>query len=394
MTYNHGDLWPIVYDALRSKYEIIAWIDVLREDVDILPKKLYQRLLPWADGTLTPNQRIIVYHRDTEYYFESGSSGFFIQNLYRISNYLNIPSEFIIFLHAQPGKEKESNKLAQMFNIPPMQTIYCPYQWCPPPAAVRPFDINIQHIQKSFICLNGLFRSHRAYVLSVLKESDIFESGMISLRDNMPIKSWAPETGFIPTIDIVYPDVELPEKLHLCCLNNPTRVNDLIIFTQAQRNIMIKWIDSLTPHCSPLITGGPNQEDSRYQADFLQLALWNVINETVGEYPYPYISEKTWKAILTKRPFILLGGNNSLQQLKDLGFKTFDQWIDESYDQETNFTDRCDLALAQLKQFCNHSGIQLQEIATQMQEVLEYNFNHYITGFGGQMVENFIKNRL
>jgi hypothetical protein len=386
MTYKHSDLWPIVYDALQSKFDIVAWIDVLKEDVDILPKKLYQRLLPWADGKLDYNQRIIIYHRDVEYYFESGSSGFFIQNLYRIFNYLNVPSEFIIILHSNYDIGAESKKLAKQFNVPAMQTIYCPYQWCPLPQDVKPVDLNVNSIQKPFACLNGVPRIHRMYTLAMMKELDILDSGMTSL--------WIEPNNQATSNELVKPDIKLPNDLHLCMLDNPTRINETLVYNKIQQNVIITWFGTLDCHCSPLIVGGPNQEDSRYQPGFLQSALWNVITETVGEYPYAFFTEKTWKAILTKRPFILLGGKGSLHQLKCLGFKTFDTWIDESYDEEIYFTDRADRALAELKQFCNYSQNQLQDVVQEMQEILDYNFNHYIHSFGGTMVDNFIKTRL
>ena len=45
-----------------------------------------------------------------------------------------------------------------------------------------------------------------------------------------------------------------------------------------------------------------------------------------------FISEKTWKPIMVGHPFIMVGNKNNLKFLKDLGYKTFDKWIDESYD--------------------------------------------------------------
>ena len=46
-----------------------------------------------------------------------------------------------------------------------------------------------------------------------------------------------------------------------------------------------------------------------------------------------FISEKTFKAIANKQPFIILGNRHSLKELKELGYKTFNTIIDESYDE-------------------------------------------------------------
>ena len=64
--------------------------------------------------------------------------------------------------------------------------------------------------------------------------------------------------------------------------------------------------------------------------------IWNqfhieVITET-DEYQNQWFTDKTAKCLLTGKPFVLLSGQYSLQNLKQLGFVTFDKWIDESYD--------------------------------------------------------------
>lgn len=45
-----------------------------------------------------------------------------------------------------------------------------------------------------------------------------------------------------------------------------------------------------------------------------------------------FISEKTFKAIACQHPFIIVGNRYSLRKLRELGYKTFDGFIDESYD--------------------------------------------------------------
>ena len=56
------------------------------------------------------------------------------------------------------------------------------------------------------------------------------------------------------------------------------------------------------------------------------------INQDINSDPLEFVSEKTWKAIFHRKPFIIVSIPYSLKYLKDLGFKTFDFLIDESYD--------------------------------------------------------------
>lgn len=383
MTYKHGTLWPVISEAIYKKYEIVEWINVLAEGVDLQPALLYQRLLPWKNKPFTSNQRIIIYHNDTEYYYEPGSSGFFLQNLYKIFAYLNIASEYVIIIHYSFDIKKESAALARRYNVPAMTTLFCPYQWCPPPKEVLPFDLNQHKIKKTFMCLNGSPRSHRIFTLALMKKMKILDFGATSLWNTSTSNSQSKLTS-----------INIPNTLNLCCTQSTNRINDLLILNKSQQQVMTKYYESIKPHQDLLLQGKPNDNHSRYQSDFLQSTLWHVVTETVGDYPYSYISEKTWKVILTKRPFIILGGPGSLQHLKRLGFKTFDNWINESYENCKTFAHRCSSALNQLKSFCSLEPKQLQNIAENMQSILDYNFNHYIHVFGNTMVDEFIEKQL
>jgi hypothetical protein len=49
-----------------------------------------------------------------------------------------------------------------------------------------------------------------------------------------------------------------------------------------------------------------------------------------------YPTEKTWRPLMCQTPFLMLGPKNFLSNLQKLGFKTFGQWWDESYDQDAD----------------------------------------------------------
>jgi len=49
-----------------------------------------------------------------------------------------------------------------------------------------------------------------------------------------------------------------------------------------------------------------------------------------------FLSEKVFKPITSHHPFIVMGNKHSLKELKKLGYKTFSNWIDESYDELDN----------------------------------------------------------
>lgn len=65
-----------------------------------------------------------------------------------------------------------------------------------------------------------------------------------------------------------------------------------------------------------------------------------IINETRFAYPFANFSEKTLVAINCKIPFILVAPPYTLMYLRELGFKTFNDFWDESYDNETDHQTR------------------------------------------------------
>jgi hypothetical protein len=67
-----------------------------------------------------------------------------------------------------------------------------------------------------------------------------------------------------------------------------------------------------------------------------------------------FLTEKTFKPIKFGQPFVVVGAPGSLQALRDLGYRTFDHAINNSYDLELDNTQRwikIKSAVAQIKQY-------------------------------------------
>jgi len=104
-----------------------------------------------------------------------------------------------------------------------------------------------------------------------------------------------------------------------------------------------------------------------------QLSRVNVALETtVYHTQHPYLTEKTYKILAQHRPFVILGDTNILYKLKQQGFKTFEQFCDESYDQEPDFNIRCQkviTAMHQLVDACIHYPDKIDQICSHNQAV-------------------------
>ena len=140
-----------------------------------------------------------------------------------------------------------------------------------------------------------------------------------------------------------------------------------------------KYIEKIKETLPSRIYGKSNNEQGvEYVTRFhpeVALDSWvQVVSETYfyNDYKTLFVSEKTFKVIASSQPFIILGSRGSLRELKKLGYKTFDKWIDESYDD----LDDCERMSAIVKVLKDIDMIEdkLSWFA-EMKDVLEYNKN-------------------
>lgn len=89
------------------------------------------------------------------------------------------------------------------------------------------------------------------------------------------------------------------------------------------------------------------------------------------------ITEKTIKPIVALQPFILHGQQHSLLYLRQIGYKTFDSWWDESYDNISNSKIRQRYIIDLFKYINSLSVEQLAEMHYAMLPVLEHNLQTY-----------------
>lgn len=90
------------------------------------------------------------------------------------------------------------------------------------------------------------------------------------------------------------------------------------------------------------------------------------------------LSEKLFKCVILKRPFIRLGMTHSLKRFKEWGFKTFDGVLfDESYDDMEDFYDRLNCILPQVEQYIDMPFDQLKKkvYSDEVQEIIVHNYN-------------------
>lgn len=80
------------------------------------------------------------------------------------------------------------------------------------------------------------------------------------------------------------------------------------------------------------------------------------------EFSPTFITEKTYKAIMCQRPFIMYAGAYGLRQLRKMGFKTFAPYINEEYDECRDDIERMRMVADEIERLCNLPDDELKDL--------------------------------
>jgi hypothetical protein len=86
-----------------------------------------------------------------------------------------------------------------------------------------------------------------------------------------------------------------------------------------------------------------------------------------------FVSEKTYKALLTGLPFIIIGEPNTLRSLKQYGIKTFENYWNEDYDSYLNGSDRFQKSIDILTNICYERKSILRKIYNDVEFIHKHN---------------------
>ena len=97
---------------------------------------------------------------------------------------------------------------------------------------------------------------------------------------------------------------------------------------------------------------------------------YSVVAETNYDNHYSFFTEKIVKPILAERLFLVFSGQHYLHNLQNLGFRTFDGIIDETYDTIADHEQRFKLVLEQIHYLLDQPQ---EEILSKIKTITEHN---------------------
>lgn len=234
----------------------------------------------------------------------------------------------------------------------------------------------VKEYKYDFISFNRIItndRSYRIYFVSLLKEQGLLDHGQVSFNvtDNL-FDDWCDETAD--------PNSKLSEHAKRHAEQHLINISKLVIDKEQLPGSASANIPRTIPGWFP--------QDDQPNSD----AFWHVVTETVFYYDKLHLTEKIFKPIVSKQPFMLLAAPGNLAYLRSYGFKTFDGIIDESYDQIQDNDARINAVVKQLAWYCGLSADEKRDIQTKLEPIIEHNFNWFYNGFRQKITQELLEN--
>lgn len=216
-------------------------------------------------------------------------------------------------------------------------------------------------------------RLHRPYLVSKLHNDDIIKDSIISLYESDML------TNFDKTLQ-----------------SNHNIEFETLKFSLEDKAILKKFIDEIYPlrldhNTAEECARADNQISTKEH--FLD-SYFNIVCETSCHSDYTFITEKTLRPIINLQPFIVFGNPYTLKSLKEMGFKTFDKWIDESYDLEINTNKRFELAYNEILKISKLDIDEIHEMYFDMFEILDHNFNNLVKIYQTYLLPEYLGNEI
>jgi len=170
--------------------------------------------------------------------------------------------------------------------------------------------------------------------------------------------------------------------------DNPIEVDRYMGLRQLTRTFM-----NVLPFKADTLNSDDHNNHTMQVREHYENSYINIILEShmdVDQSNGVFLTEKTFKPIKNSQLFILFGPHGSLQLLRDLGYKTFDHVLDNSYDTIPNTTERWKKVMNLTTTILERPKYQIHDMYIKCQEDIIHNqdlFNSYKT----KRLKNIIK---
>jgi hypothetical protein len=215
---------------------------------------------------------------------------------------------------------------------------------------IYPTPNDFQSVYKDFMVLNRRFRQHRGDLLLTFYKHNLLEKSFFGMplynpdQQNLTWKDSANLT-LLERLELNYGDLDIIQSMLPLKFDNVEDVNEMV------------------------------HDHDRKLTYWYNHSLISLVTETTFHLDQISTTEKTFKPIRYKHPFIMVGSAHALAHLRKGGYKTFSDFWDESYDSMDNPDFRM-IAIGKLcKEISEWSESQKREFYEKSRPIVEHNYN-------------------
>lgn len=207
---------------------------------------------------------------------------------------------------------------------------------------------------KLILMWNRRYRSHRIQLVSLLEKNNLIDRSYVSMPD-----------CHVETPSMTFRDEV--ERMHL-------------VQQFAHMGLEQHHIDSLANKLPLVLDNEQNivqmcSDEGNVNRPYYQNSLISLVTETNFYNNEVTLTEKSFKPLKEKHPFILVGVPGCLQGLRDLGYRTFSEFWDESYDTITDPLPRMRKIDEILQYIGSWTPEQILDFKRRVKPIVEHNYN-------------------
>ena len=218
--------------------------------------------------------------------------------------------------------------------------------------------------EKYFLCYNRVIREYRLALIAMIYKMGLQDKGIISLGAK--------------EVDIafggVWPDYIssfIEDKKQNEMVSNALKKIKPLYPIDADSDIDANWI-----YKDGERWGGAVGQWTNFSHQYKRI-YFNIVTESCYNEDCIYMSEKIFKPISNLVPFIIVSTPFFLKKLREIGYKTFHPWINESYDEEVDNDKRFFMILDEIKRLCSMTKEEIHKWYYEMEDILLYNQEHF-----------------
>jgi ABC-type transporter MlaC component len=141
----------------------------------------------------------------------------------------------------------------------------------------------------------------------------------------------------------------------------------------------------------------PNTHDSHASADYNSLDYahtgMEIVLETLFDDSRLHLTEKALRPIACGKPFMLAATAGSLEYLRSYGFETFSDYIDESYDLETDPVARLTAVIQEMSRIAAMSSADKIVLWNQLHKIADRNRQRFFSAeWQASIVQEYVDN--